>query len=84
MEDEGRVEVRLEAGAWGVVCGDGWGVRDSVEREGALMKSGCAPSMCPADPRARTSERWGVTSWEHWDGEWRHGDITVKCSVHKY
>ena len=30
VEDEGRVEVKLDAGAWGVVCGDGWGVRDRV------------------------------------------------------
>ena len=34
VEDEGRVEVRLEAGGWGVVCGDGWGVRDSVVMKG--------------------------------------------------
>ena len=61
-----------------------WGVKESVESEGAVMSSGCAPSMCPADPRAGTSERFGRTSWQYWDGEWRHGDITVKCSVHKY
>ena len=30
VEDEGRVEVRLEDGAWGVVCGDGWGVREAM------------------------------------------------------
>ena len=30
VEDEGRVEVRLEDGDWGVVCGDGWGVREAM------------------------------------------------------
>ena len=30
VEDEGRVEVRLEAGDWGVICGDGWGVREAM------------------------------------------------------
>ncbi len=55
-----------------------WGVHDSVKSKGARMISGGAPSMCPADPRARTS-------WQYTDGaEWKHVDITVKCSVHKY
>ena len=63
-----------------------WGVRKSVESKGAMMRSGCVPSMCPADPRARTSERMSWTSWQCGDGAggWIHGDITVKCSVHKY
>ena len=64
-----------------------WSVQDSVESKGARkrMRSGCAPSMCPADPRARTSEWRGHTSWKYYGyRDWRHGDITVKCSVHKY
>ena len=63
-----------------------WSVQDSVEMKGGRMQSGCAPSLCPADPRARTSERVGYTSWIYgwYNGEARHGDITVKCSVHKY
>ena len=61
-----------------------WRVQDSVGGvEGARLVSGCAPSMCPADPRARTSKRTGLTSWIYFSGEgWRHGAITVKCSVH--
>ena len=67
-----------------------WSVRESGKNEGARMKSGCAPSMCPADPRARTSERFGQTSWKYkhvmpiGSDNYKHGDITVKCSVHKY
>ena len=64
-----------------------WRVTESVESEGGWMRSGCAPSMCPADPRAKTNERQGWTSWLYGKGKeggWRHGDITVKCSVHKY
>ena len=59
-----------------------WGVRESVDSGGWLMDSSCAPSMCPADTRARTSERTGRTSWVYSDGGWKHGDITLKCSVH--
>ena len=33
---------------------------------------------------ARTSERYGRTSWQYSDIVWKDGDITVKCSVHKY
>ena len=29
-EAEGRVEVRLDQGEWGAVCGDGWGLREAV------------------------------------------------------
>ena len=62
-----------------------WYVQESVERKGAMMASGFAPSMCPADQRAQTSERFGYTSWVYGDnGEWKQGAITVKCSVHKY
>ena len=62
-----------------------WGVQPSVETVGARMTSGCAPSLCPADPRARTNVRAGQTSWKYWGNrEWKHGAITVKCSVHKY
>ena len=60
-----------------------WYVQDSVDSEGTYMESGCAPSMCPADTRARTRERSGWTSWSYSDGRvWRNADITVKCSVH--
>ena len=59
-----------------------WYVQDSAG--GFIIGSSCAPSMCPADPRARTSERYRVTSWSNWGGaDWRYGQITVKCSIHK-
>ena len=29
-ETEGRVELRLDHGEWGVACGDGWGLREAV------------------------------------------------------
>ena len=63
-----------------------WNVRESVEW-GTKMRSGSAPSMCPADPRARINEWLGQTSWVYTTGFHRkdkNGDITVKCSVHKY
>ena len=61
-----------------------WRVQESVESEWSWMQSGCAPTMCPADPRAQTSERNGQESWRYPDNGWKHGDITVKCSIHKY
>ena len=67
-----------------------WGVSESVESDEGRMRSSCAPSMCPADQRALTSERFGWTSWQYKhlrlfaSDKWKHGDITVKCSVHKY
>ena len=63
-----------------------WFVLESVDADNktSLMKSACAPCMCPADPRARTSERMGWKSWEYrnTDGKLKEGDITVRCSVH--
>ena len=64
-----------------------WFVKKSVDSsEGPYMHSGCAPSMCPADPRARTSVRTGQTSWRHWNGRnWTYiWGITIKCKVHTY
>ena len=63
-----------------------WYVKESVDSEEVYMHSGCAPSMCPADPRARTREETGQTSWRYWDGRnWTYiGGITIKCSVHRY
>ena len=62
-----------------------WFVTDNPENPDpitALMVSGCSPSQCPADSRARTSSRVGWTSWRCRDDSWKHGDIQVKCSVH--
>ena len=64
-----------------------WYVQERLDKMGALMSSGCAPSLCPADPRAMRSQRSRVTSWKYSDGEERMvqgRDITVKCSVHAY
>jgi hypothetical protein len=38
-EEEGRLEVRFDRGAWGVVCGDGWGVREAMVACRQLGKS---------------------------------------------
>ena len=64
---------------------DEWGVRERVETEGAKIASCCAPSMCPADPRAGSSRPLDRTSWVFKDqtGDWIQGNIKVKCSVHK-
>ena len=71
---------------------DEWVVKESIQGRGAQIASSCAPSMCPADPRARSSVLLDRTAWVYMDcinmdgdqetDEWRQGDITVKCSVH--
>ena len=55
------------------------------------LKSGCAPSLCPADPRAQRNycvdvhledceqSRWGFCEDDSEDGE-----IVVSCSVHNH
>ena len=56
---------------------------NTMKSEGIYMASGSAPSMCPADIRAKTSEREGQTSWRYLEeGEWKQGNITVMCSNH--
>ena len=30
MIEEGRVELSFDGGEWGVICGDGWGVREAM------------------------------------------------------
>ena len=30
VKEEGRIELQLDGGDWGVVCGDGWGVREAM------------------------------------------------------
>ena len=65
-----------------------WYVQDSVDEKGPYMSSGSAPSMCPADPRARTNPSVGLSSWNYWAnwGVYLLEDplITVTCSVHSY
>lgn len=64
-----------------------WVVDKSINfhNETALMASNCAPSLCPADPRALKSLRFDRTSWRYYDGEnFKQGAIYVKCSVHKW
>lgn len=69
-----------------------WSVQHGVKSKEARMASPWArmPSMCPADPRVRTIENRGQTSWLYYKpdvffpwGDLKYGDITVKCSVHK-
>ena len=62
-----------------------WFVKKSVDSsEGPYMHSGCAPSMCPADPRARSRVQTGQAFWGHWNSQnWTYiWGITIKCSVH--
>ena len=64
-----------------------WCVDKSInfDNKTVLMASNCAPSMCPADPRAMKSQRRYETSWRYDDGKrFIPGDIYVKCSVHKW
>ena len=66
---------------------DEWDVKESIQGRGAQIASSCAPSMCPADPRAGSSVLLNKTSWVYRyrkTDEWRQGDIKVKCSVHNY
>ena len=30
IPEEGRLEISFDGGEWGVVCGDGWGVREAM------------------------------------------------------
>jgi lysyl oxidase-like protein 2/3/4 len=30
LDEEGRVELSFDGGEWGVICGDGWGVREAM------------------------------------------------------
>ena len=68
-------------------CYDSWRVLDNPEdpdlATAALLRSGCSPSQCPADSRART-DYWVevISSWRYWDRRWKPGDIQIKCSVH--
>ena len=62
-----------------------WFVKKSVDSsKGPYMHSGCAPSMCPADPRARSRVQTGQAFWGHWNSQnWTYiWGITIKCSVH--
>ena len=56
-----------------------WFVKKSVEDKGSGLFRSCATSMCPADPRVRTTSERGYASWPY-----IKDIITVKYSVHKY
>ena len=30
LPEEGRLELSFDGGEWGVVCGDGWGIREAM------------------------------------------------------
>ena len=57
-----------------------WGVVDNVEINGAGIRSGVAPGLCPASARSRYSKRFNINSWQYSDNGWHDGDITVTCS----
>ena len=84
----GRPVLQQEGGHFTLHVLEGcWWVRAGVG--GAdYLQSGSAPSMCPADPRAARSERWGLTQWRYWSkrgGGWRvSGYISVTCKKHKH
>ena len=62
-----------------------------VDKKGSYMVSGSAPSMCPADPRARTNQSFGLSSWNYRVSRRNKKIImredpliNVTCSVHSY
>ena len=70
------------------VCNDRWFVNCDVSG----LTSGCAPSLCPADPRALTDT--GFNRFYGWgfygedqdldDFVYEKGEIVVSCSVHNH
>ena len=51
-----------------------------------MMFSGCAPGICPADPRARYNRQFNTENWTYDDCdnfvESEAEDITVSCDTH--
>jgi len=61
-----------------------WSISDSVDAATAGITSGAA-SICPADPRARSSQRFNVKNWRFYDGEdWVEGGVSVECDRHSW
>ena len=59
---------------------DCWVVESGVGD--GYLRSGSAPSQCPADPRAARNERWGAAHWRYRSkrGEYTESSgIIVKC-----
>ena len=58
-----------------------WSVRDSLSTRLAMMHSGSAPSLCPADPRAARGSR--RTEWElkGEDKVWRKAGVKVTLAA---
>ena len=56
-----------------------WSIRDSVDAGTPAIVSGAA-SICPADPRARSSQWFNWKNWRFRDGgEFVEGGVSVEC-----
>ena len=61
-----------------------WSISDSVDDETAAIVSS-AGSMCPADPRARSSQRVNRKNWGFVEGgEGVEGGVTLECDRHSW
>ena len=61
-----------------------WSIRDSLDDETAAIGSG-ATSLCPADPRARSNQRFNRKNWWFSDGgEVVEGGVSVECDGHSW
>ena len=61
-----------------------WTIRDSVDAVTADIWSS-ASSMCPADPRARSSQRSNMKNWEFSDGgKGVEGGVSLECDRHSW
>ena len=94
----GRQVFRSSSGKYLLVNADfhySWTVSDSRQQpdEGSIkvpgdvmMFSGCAPGICPADPRARYNRQFNTENWTYDDCdnfvESEAEDITVSCDTH--
>ena len=82
----GRPVLQQEGGIFTLFVRDGcWNVSAGF-RGYRYLKSGSAPSQCPADPRAARDERLGLTQWtlSKPSGYTESSGISIKCNNHKY
>ena len=83
----GRPVMQHEGGSFTISAGSGahcWKVRYGVGGV-EYLRSGSAPSQCPADPRASRNESRGRTLWEYRDKQDRWPEssgISIMCAKH--
>ena len=72
----------LSVSRYGGYC---WRVESSVGYV-LYLRSGSAPSQCPADPRAARNERLGQrqTHWQYKGMLTESSQITIKCKKNKH